>query len=730
MISNLSSKSKITNIDNKQASQDIISYGKPQLDEISPNSFFEYEGEMDSLEKQISKTSHENSQEAQFEKELAKIEYIFNNYKTLDINQNQTFEYNNQQIDLIQFEILKSFIANDPKVNLKARKNVRQINALTLFNYRIYKEFGVNSTFMKFKYKTNKTVKSNEQGEIPVLEYDFEIIPENLANYLYAKEYNEYAIMSKMFSNSDEPYYYYNVKDLKWGFITEKALTQLIRKHVRNIIIFFNVDKQTQLIETITKNILNQIETHEELHSDMLEEYSTNNPYWVQFKDIVYDMKNDKFARMNKDFKLAHYHDYSIPTGYAYESEISKENGFVDIALTDEELKDNCPKILERLKLLHHESELTFIQSLIGSFFCHSNKDWQVLPIIIGEGGNGKSMIYDTLVSDYMIGTKNKSGVDQKGIEKGSDFLLSSMYGKEMNIISETNGSYLSEEIIRTFKAINDTTTINPKYKQSFTAKLYCTFLIMGNVEQIPAIPPSYVNDSGFKRRVVLIKCKPTKEIRDFEKEKGQSFSKYFDFDEMKKEIPYFALLCMRTFINNLGNIATFMSSGGANGDVIEGFTTEKICNDTKRYFNDFDRDKEFMREFIHYYKVGTNKVDNNKANEKDFIAWVANLSAKEILDQYVKWYETNYPHITVFPKKFTNYLSNVHNIENVRKRPLKINKYGDFVQDSKAKQFRTFGLDFAKLVIETIREGLPEDYFKNNDTNNEKEIDFEKFKD
>src|SRR5699024_3592970 len=158
----------------------------------------------------------------------------------------------------------------------------------------IYKKLGVNSTFMKFQYKTNKTVKSNEQGEIPVLEYDFEIIPENLANYLYAKEYNEYAIMSKMFSNSDEPYYYYNVKDLKWGFITEKALVQLIRKHVRNIIVFFNVDNQTQLVETITKNILNQIETHEELHVDMLEEYSIDNPYLVQFKDIVYDIKNDK----------------------------------------------------------------------------------------------------------------------------------------------------------------------------------------------------------------------------------------------------------------------------------------------------------------------------------------------------------------------------------------------------------------------------------------------------
>src|SRR5699024_2548877 len=186
--------------------------------------------------------------------------------------------------------------------------------------------------------------------------------------------------------------------------------------------------------------------------------------------------------------------------------------------------------------------------------------------------------------------------------------------------------------------------------------------------------------------------------------------------------------LCMRTFINNLGNIATFMSSGGANGDVIEGFTTEKICNDTKRYFNDFDRDKEFMREFIHYYKVGTNKVDNDKANEKDFLVWVANLSAKEILDQYVKWYETNYPHITVFPKKFSNYLSNVHNIKKVRKRPIEINKYGDFVQKSKTNPINTFGIDFAELVIKTIKEALPEDYLKNN--NNEKEINFEKFKD
>src|SRR5699024_8854675 len=438
-------------------------------------------------------------------------------------------------------------------------------------------------------------------------------------------------------------------------------------------------------------------------------EYTIDNPYLVKYKDIVYDMKNDNVARINKEFKLAHYHDYSIPTEYTHEKDLKKDFGFLDVKLTNEELKDKCPKILERLKLLHHEDELTFIQSVIGKFFCHSNKDWQVLPIIIGEGGNGKSMFYDTLVSDYMICTKNKSGVDQKGIEKGSDFLLSSMYGKEMNIISETNGSYLSEEIIRTFKSINDTTTVNPKYKKSFTAKLYCTFLIMGNIEQIPAIPPSYVNDSGFKRRVVLIKCKPTSEIKKFEEEKGQPFNEYFDFDEMKKEIPAFALLCMRTFINNLGNIAKFMRSDGANGDVIEGFTTEKICNDTKRYFNDFDRDKEFMRHFIHYYKVETNRIDNGKANEKDFLVWLANLSAKEVLDKYTHWYHENYSHITVFQKKFTNYLSNVHGIQKVQKRPLQVNIYGDFEQNSKAKQFRTFGLDFAKLVVKTMKETLPE---------------------
>src|SRR5699024_1000831 len=138
--------------------------------------------------------------------ELAKIQSIFNNYKTLDINQNQTFDYKSQKINLIQFEILKSFTANDLKIALNTKTNISQIDSLTLFNYQIYKKFAVNSTLMKFQYKTNKTVKSNEQGEIPVLEYDFEIIPENLANYLYAKEYNEYAIMSKMFSNSDEPY--------------------------------------------------------------------------------------------------------------------------------------------------------------------------------------------------------------------------------------------------------------------------------------------------------------------------------------------------------------------------------------------------------------------------------------------------------------------------------------------------------------------------------------------
>lgn len=716
-IKNRVSKNNVTNIHDEQSKRDIISYGKPTLDEISPNAFYEYESELASLEQNGTMIATNDSQKIAYNKEIAKIDYIFNNYKSLNINEKQTFEYENQTYDLTQFEITKSFIATDPKVGAKIKKNVRQIDALTSFNYQIYKDYGINSTFIKFNYKTNKTVKSGEQGDVPVLEYDFDIIPENLANYLFAKEYNEYAIMSKNFSNSDTPYYYFNTNDLRWSFTTEKALIQLIRKHVRNIIMFFNIDKQTQIIDVITKNILNQIDTYEELYADMLEEYSVKNPHLVQFKDLVYDMKNDKVAKMNKDFKLAHYHDYRIPTGYQNVDNITKELGFNTIKLTNSELKDNCPKLIERLELLHHSDELTFIQSLIGSFFCHSNNDWQVLPIIIGEGGNGKSMIYDSLVSDYMIGTSNKSGVNQKGIEKGSDFLLSTMYGKEMNIISETNGSYLSEEIIRTFKSINDTTTINPKHKQPFTAKLYCSFLIMGNVEQIPAIPPSYVNDTGFKRRTVLLKCKPTISNKKFEEEKGQSFSEYFDLNEMKQEMPYFALLCMRTFINNLDNISTFMNTGGATREAIEGFTTQRICENTKNYFDDFDRDKEFMRDFINYYNTETNRIDNNKASENDFFLWVANLTSTDVLDRYIHWYEKNYPHMTVFKDKFTNYLKNVHGLEVVRRRTAIINKYGDVMQDSKSKQFRTFGQEFAKVILDTLRETLPSDYF--DDDNN-----------
>ena len=72
---------------------------------------------------------------------------------------------------------------------------------------------------------------------------------------------------------------------------------------------------------------------------------------------------------------------------------------------------------------------------------------------------------------------------------------------------------------------------------------------------------------------------------------------------------------------------------------------------------------------------------------------------------------------MTVFKDKFTNYLKNVHGLEVVRRRTAIINKYGDVVQDSKSKQFRTFGQEFAKVILDTLRETLPNDYF--DDDNN-----------
>ena len=136
-----------------------------------------------------------------------------------------------------------------------------------------------------------------------------------------------------------------------------------------------------------------------------------------------------------------------------------------------------------------------------------------------------------------MLGNQNMSSITQENIDKGSDFLKASFYQKELNLISETNGSFLSESLITSLKSVNgDPTEINQKFRNTFNVSLYSTFLMLGNEEQLPAIPTNYANDSGLKRRLVILKCNDTKKKREFESDKGQKIYQYFTDDKFKKE--------------------------------------------------------------------------------------------------------------------------------------------------------------------------------------------------
>ena len=672
----------------------------PIFNEFSEIQFNENKDKYNSVD--LNKTQFSTQTQFAYEK----LRFLFDNFKTLSEQKAITLTFNEEKFNFSGFDIKDKLNSKSNTYPRDIRNTVTNIDALTKFNTEIAEEFGSECIFIEYNHQLEIEQESKEEEEVKNFIYkhvfNFEIVLESLANFLFKKEFYQYAILSRDQASTSIPFYFYDTKNFSWSMVSEKSLKQNIYKQVSFILRQFSTKKLTSSIETVVKHIINIIPEVDDKGNNLLDDFTKKNPNLVQFNDLVYDISSDKFTKMNHELMLVNKHDYRIATGYDNIDDISyKKEGWLSVQLSDEYLRNECKTFIERFEILHPKEDLEFIFSVLGYFFYHHGQKWQVLPMIIGGGGLGKSHLYGYIIGQMMLGNQNMSSITQENIDKGSDFLKASFYQKELNLISETNGSFLSESLITSLKSVNgDPTEINQKFRNTFNVSLYSTFLMLGNEEQLPAIPTNYANDSGLKRRIVILKCNDTKKKREFEADKGQKMYQYFTDDKFEKELPFFALLCMRTFKKHEEDIHLFQDNdiSGVTKKQIEGFTTESMVSDTSAYFKNHDRNREFIL-FLEKKFVQENEYADK--DKETFINWLKRKSSTEITKLFVDWFREYYPHMTAYQNQFRDYLKKVHDISPTTGRVLVGNK---------TIPRKTFGEPFARLAYNIIKESYSDE--------------------
>ena len=414
----------------KKESKDIqvintqyMSYSRNEL------SFYVNHYQTQDISKSMTKRYTENA--------YARLNFLFNNFKKICRDSHIKMPYKGKDYAFRGFDIANKLNSNQPTYDIKIMETVSSIDALTRFNTDIAEDYGPECIFISYEHQLMLDTKNDQT--VASHNFNFQLHLESLAKYLYKKEFRNYAIMSKKQATSSEPYYYYDIENQSWSMTSEKVFKQNIEIMVEFILKQFTIKHLSASVDKVMKSIMRQIETYNDDHVNMLDNYTTKHPNYVQFGDLVYDMDTDKFAKMSRDFKLLQKHAYRIATGYDDVDKIDESHGWLDINITNEELRQKCHALIERFSIIHPKDDLSFIFSLIGHLFYHSGQKWQILPMIIGGGGLGKSHLYGHILASYMLGISNVSSITQNDIDSGSEFLKASFYQKELNLISETN---------------------------------------------------------------------------------------------------------------------------------------------------------------------------------------------------------------------------------------------------------------------------------------------------
>lgn len=153
-------------------------------------------------------------------------------------------------------------------------------------------------------------------------------------------------------------------------------------------------------------------------------------------------------------------------------------------------------------EVLPDESIQRVLQEFLGSIFIDRTKaKMEQMLILKGAGGNGKSVIFDTVMG--LLGRENVSNFGIGALLGGSDRKknLATINGKRLNYCSEIQTAEFGRDS-DTLKALisGEPAEARPLYGDNFTA--YNLPLLMANANKLP-----YLKDwsHGMRRRIVII---------------------------------------------------------------------------------------------------------------------------------------------------------------------------------------------------------------------------------
>lgn len=631
------------------------------------------------------------------------INYIFNNVKDIDSSIYTTM--NNMGLS-----------------KNKVENSVAFIDAITYKMVEISKELSVKNVFINVIYQ----LKDDEGVEKDIISYEIDDI--NLANYIYNTYYKDRVFISHLDSEKNNPYYMYDEHSKLWRSDVGKSTLCNEIKHIANTLVRclgYDTRSRKYNQQRIVDEIIPKIQYVSDDNVSMLETFSLTFPHWVQFKDLVYDMKNHRVAKMSAFFKLNHYHNYTINTGLNAqqmdellnkdsrtldkmvldfnfsESDLDDSDStinqllntaFVDVPITEQEVVKKSQNFIRRIEMNTTPSE--FIMSVIGNMFYHDTK-WLVNLFIVGPQGDGKSWIWN-LISKKLF-SNTGAALKQKQIDSDSRFTENGLLYKEFNLIGEFKGVVMTKAFIDFIKStLSDYTTYEVKGGKIVSTKFYANLVALANKGQLPYIATSDVNDGGLQRRIVVLECDGNKE-----------YSKHdFTENQLSKEVPSFVMACMMKLMKHMrnGDIDKFQSDEytGCVNKHIEGFTTKDMVKTTRDYFKSHDRYRKFflyLGELFFQQVVDVSPYKEVFENEKSFKKWLEGKSANDIKDYYMYWHNEEFEGKTT-KEKFENHLRTTYNIEQQRKR-IKV--------DGKSKQVRTYGDEFTDLVVSVILEEMPD---------------------
>ncbi|QEU48016.1 DNA primase [Schleiferilactobacillus harbinensis] len=220
--------------------------------------------------------------------------------------------------------------------------------------------------------------------------------------------------------------------------------------------------------------------------------FDRSNPMLINFKNGTFNLVKRTLQPHNQSDLILQSHDYVLPTSQETPTE-PKETGDWLTALTG-----NDP------------FATTFLFELMGYCFYRSYEPFQLIAILQGSGGNGKSTFLNYL--KRVLGVENVSNVTLQDLgSKNNRFASSQLYRKEANIFADVDSSFLKSTGLLKSLTGGDRMFAEFKGQDPFLFENFAKLIFSAN-----ELPPFTDFSDGFERRLYVVPF-PVKIDQQFE---------------------------------------------------------------------------------------------------------------------------------------------------------------------------------------------------------------------